>query len=546
MRHRLLAACLTIIVGAVPSRAQTFPTPGYFREMVVAPRPPQPLPDTTSFREYIVGGKLRLSLRDAMLLLLEHNTEVHIGRLAVSDAEYNVVRTFANFDPAVASSFNALRSTTPTDSQLQGAPTLSSLGQQLQSAYTQTFQTGTNLNIGVNAAKSSTNSIYYFLNPSIFGSLNFSLTQPLLQGNGRFVNRAPILIARRNLAQTTAQFEGQVSDSLYQLISAYWSVVQARESMRIAQKSQDLAQASYERDKHALELGALPPLDIYRSEAEVANRKVAVIQAQYQLKSVEDQFRRLLGADQDVDARALDLDLTESPEPSGELVRVDSKEAVATALARRPEVAALHEQIAANDMTIRLCRNGLLPKLSLTAQYQSNGQGGDQYNLAATPPALVSRGGLGDALSQIGGFKYSTYGFILSLNLPIRNHSAEASLGNAMVARRRSQYQMREQEEDIALQVATAVHQLEQARISLDATRVAYDLSRKSLEAEERKYQLGAQTIFFVLQAQTVLASAEAAVLQAEVSFQLARAAVDHATGMLLEHYQIQVQNIKS
>jgi outer membrane protein TolC len=514
--------------------------------MVFAPHPPEPLPDTQSFHDYIAGGKLRLSLRDALLLLLEHSTEVHVDRLAVSDAEYNVVRTLANFDPAVTSSFYAQRSTTPTTNQLQGAETLSSLGQQLQSAYSQTFQTGTNLNVSVNAGKSSTNSIYYFLNPAIFGSLNFGLTQPLLRGNGRFVNRAPILIARRNLAQTAAQFEGQVSDALYQMILAYWSVVQARENTRIAQKSQDLAQASYDRDKHALELGALPPLDIYRSEAEVANRKVAVIQAQYQLKYAEDQFRRLLGADQDADVRALDLDLSESPEPAGELARTDSKEAVATALAHRAEVAALREQIAANDMTIRLDRNGLLPNLSLGAQYQSNGEGGNQYNLDVTPPALVSRGGLGDALSQIGGFKYPTYGVTLSLNLPIRNHSAEANLGNALVARRRSQYQMRAQEEDIALQVATAVHQFEQARIALDATRTAYDLSRKSLEAEERKYQLGAQTIFFVLQAQTVLASAEAAVLQAEVNYQLARAAVDHATGMLLEHYQIQLQNVKS
>jgi outer membrane protein TolC len=182
----------------------------------------------------------------------------------------------------------------------------------------------------------------------------------------------------------------------------------------------------------------------------------------------------------------------------------------------------------------------------LSALYQSNGLGGNQYNTSVTPPVLISRGGLGDAFSQIGGFGYPAYGFTLSLNLPIKNHLAEANLGNAMVARRRSQYQAREQEEDITLQVATAVHQLEQARISLDASRVAFDLSRKSLEAEERKYQLGAQTIFFVLQAQTVLASAEGNVLQAEINYQLARAAVDHATGTLLDHYKIEVQKIKS
>jgi len=546
MRCKLLAACLTLGVWAATAGAQTFPTPGYFHEMVFAPHPPQPLPDSKDFHDYVVDGKLRLTLQDAVLLLLEHNTEVHIDRLALTDAEYNVVRAFANFDPAAISSFNANRAITPTYSQLQGAPTLSALNQLANLSYTQTFQTGTNFNVGLSANKASTNSIYYFLNPEIFATLNFSVTQPLLRGFGRFVNRAPILIARRNLAQSTAQFEGEVSDSLYQLVGVYWSVVQARENMRIAQKSQDLAQASYDRDKHALELGALPPLDIYRSEAEVANRKVAVIQAQYQLRSVEDQFRRLLGADQGADTRALDLDLVESPQPSGELVRVDTKEAVITALAHRPELEALRQQIAANEIAIKVDHNSLLPNLSLSALYQSNGQGGNQYDIAVTPPVLVSRGGLGDVFSQIGRFSYPAYGFTLTLNLPIKNHSAEANLGNAMVQRRRSQYQAREQEEEIALQVATAVHQLEQARVSLDASRVAYDLSRKSLEAEERKYQLGAQTIFFVLQAQTVLATAEAAVLQAEIGYQLARAAVDHATGTLLEHYKIEVQKIKS
>jgi outer membrane protein TolC len=546
MRCKLLAACLVLAAWVSPARAQTFPMPNYFHELIFSPQPPQPLPDTKSFRDYIVDGKLRLSLQDALLLLLEHNTEVHIDRLAVTDAEFNVVRAFANFDPAFTSSFNTDRSKYPTDSQLQGAPTLSDLEQQTTFGYTQMLQTGTNFNIGLSADKSSTNSIFYFLNPSIFANLNFGVTQPLLRGNGRFVNRAPILIARRNVAQSAAQFEGQVSDSLYQLVEFYWSVAQARENMKIAQKSQDLAQASYDRDKRALELGALPPLDIYRSEAEVANRKVAVIQSQYQLKSMEDQFRRLLGADQDADVRLLDLDLVENPEPSGELLQVDTKQAVATALAHRPELEALRQQMAANEIAIRLDRNNLLPSFSLSGLYQSYGIGGNQYNTSVTPPALISRGGLGDAFSQIGGFGYPAYGFTLSLNLPIKNHSAEANLGNALVSRRRSQYQAREQEEDITLQAATAVHQLEQARISLAATRVALDLSRKSLEAEERKYQLGAQTIFFVLQAQTVLASAEAAMLQAEVNYQLACAAVDHATGTLLDHYKIEVQKIKS
>lgn len=545
MRRHLFAACLILAACAAAAPAQTFPMPNYFREFVYAPKPPLQLPDPKTFRDYVVDGKLRLTLRDAMLVLLEHSSEVHIDRLAVSDAEFNVERAFANFDPMMVSSFSTQRSITPTDSQLQGATTLSDLTQTTAINYTQTVSTGANINIGFTADKSSTNSVYYFLNPSIAGFLNFSVTQPLLRGNTRFINRAPILIAQRNLKQTTAQFEGQVSDSLYSMVQAYWNVVQARESLRIAQKSQELAQASYDRDKHALELGALPPLDIYRSEAEVANRKVAVIQTQYMLKSAEEQFRRVLGADQDPDVRALDLDLVESPEPSGPIEQVDSKDAVATALAHRPEIEALRQQADANRIALRVDHNSLLPNLSLEGQYQSFGLGGNEYNIATTPPELVSTGGLGSAFSQIGAFSYPTYGFTLTLTLPIKNHQAEANLGNDMVQRRRVQYQERQAEEDITLQVATAIHQLDMARISLDASRNAYDLSRKSLDAEERKYQLGAETIFFVLQAQTVLASAEANVLQAEINYQMARAAVDHATGMLLSHYNVEVQKIK-
>jgi len=546
MRLKLVVVCLIFSAWVAPMRAQTFPLPGYFHELSASPRAPQPLPDTKTFRDYIVEGKLRLSLQDAMILLLEHNSAVHIDRLNVTDAEFNIERARAAFDPAFASTFNTQRSKSPTASQLQGAPTLSDLEQQTTFGYTQTLQTGTNFNISLSADKSSTNSIYYFLNPSILASLDFGVTQPLLRGNGRFVNRAPILIARRDLAQTEGQFEGQVSDSLYQLVGAYWNVVQARENMKIAQKSQDLAQASYDLDKRKLGLGALPPLDIYRSQAAVANRKVAAIQAQYQLKSAEDQFRYILGADQDAELAALELDLVENPEPSGELLQADTKDAVATALAHRPELEALRQQMAANDITIRLDHNSLLPSLNLSAVYDSNGLGGNQYNTLVTPPALISRGGLGDAFGQIGGFSYPTYGFTLSLNLPIKNHAAEANLGNAMVSRRRTQYQARLQEENITSQVAVAVHQLEQSRISLNASRVAVDLSRKSLEAEERKYQLGTETIYFVLQAQTDLASAEFAVLQAEINYQLACANVDHATGMLLSHYKIEVQKIKS
>jgi outer membrane protein TolC len=151
---------------------------------------------------------------------------------------------------------------------------------------------------------------------------------------------------------------------------------------------------------------------------------------------------------------------------------------------------------------------------------------------------------LGDSLNQTFGFGYPTYGFSLNLNIPIRNRSVQADLGNALVSRRRDLYTDRQLREQITLEVANAVHSLEQARLSLAASREALELSRKNLAAEQRKNELGSDTIFFVLEAQTEVAQAESSVLQSEVAYQLAVAAIQHATGKLLEPHHVLIQDL--
>ncbi len=526
------------------ARTQTFPTSSYFHQLrYQAPRP-QKLAEPTEFRAYVANGKLRLSVADAVRLALLNNTDVKVNRLPVEDAGYAVERAYQTFDPVATSSFSSTRSKSPSASQLEGAPTVSDLQQQTRVSYSQTFQTGTNYDVSFNANKFSTNSVYYFLNPSINANLSFSIAQPLLRGRGLFPNRAPIIIARRNLNQSEAVFEGQVNEFVGQVTSQYWAVIQARENLKVLQKSQELAEATYQQNKRALELGALPPLDIYRSEAEVAQRRVAAIQAEYQLKRAEDQFRLIIGANQDPYFRALDLDLVENADPSGELLAIDQNEALQEALSNRPEFAALKEQLAGSETSIKRAHNDLLPDLNLTGFYSSSGLGGNRFDTAVTPPALISRGGLGDALSQVYGFDFPRYGFSLTLNLPIKNRAAAADLGSALVARRRALYLTRQLEEGVTHEVSEAVHQLEQAKLSIAATRLASELARKNLEAEERKYVLGAQTIFFVLQAQTQLAQADVSLLQSQVNYQLAVSAVQQAAGKLLSHYQIQVDKI--
>jgi outer membrane protein TolC len=492
-----------------------------------------PLVPPQGLEDHVVNGKLVLSLDDSIRLALANNTDIHLDRYQIDLAEDNLQRVLTPFDPLLTSSYSDQRAKSPTSTQLQGASILNTLTQETQIGYSQTFQSGTNFQGLFVADKNSTNSSFNFLNPSIATTLQFTVTQPLLRNFGLFPNRAPILIAQRNLKQAHAAFLGEVSDIIQQIVGNYWNVVLARENLSVQQKSLDEAQKSYEHDKKALSLGALPPLDIYRSESQVALRRVGVIQAEYALKQAEDQFRQGIGADIDPATRVLDLEMTDRPEPLGELPNVDIPTALARAIANRPELEAAHQALAADELSVRLAHNSLKPDLELSGFYSGNGLAGNQAGVGNT--------GLGNTLSQSFRFTYPAYGATLSLSLPVRNHNAEANLADAVVSRRHDQYEERQSNQNITLDVTTAVHALEAAKLGMEAAKVAVDLAKETLHADERKYELGTEQIFFVLDAQTQLAQAELNLIQSQVNFQLAVTQVDHATGDLLEHHHVKV-----
>src|SRR2546430_577137 len=436
----LVVGVLISMIFGVAARAQEAPRLerllgiSTHQKSLPPPTPPQGLED------HVTNGKLVLSLDDTIRLALGNNTDIRLDRAQIDFAQNNLHRAKTAFDPLVTSSFSDNRAKSPTITQIQGAPVLDTLSQTTTLGFAKTFETGTNFQSSFSASKLSTNSSLSTLNPSIATDLQFTVTQPLLRKFGLFPNRAPILIAQRNLKQARASFQGQVNDIILRTVGNYWNVVFARESLVVQRKSFEEAQKSYDHDKKALALGALPPLDIYRSESQVASRRVGVIQAEYALKQAEDQFRQIIGADLDLATRVLDLELTDQPEPFGDLPNTDIATALARALANRPELEAARQQLAGDELSVRLAHNSLKPDLELSGLYSGNAVAGHEFN-TATPPQLISITGIGDSLGQSLHFTYPAYGASLTLSLPIKNHAAEASLADAVVSRRRDQYQ---------------------------------------------------------------------------------------------------------
>ncbi len=495
-------------------------------------------------QERVHDGKLFLHVKDFLALLLKNNTEINIARLDVLSSADQILGAKAPFDPSVTASFNNTRSLTAQSSQIGGAPELDFLSQTTQMNYQQLLESGQTVSVGFNASRASTNSEFNFLNPSISTSTFFLVTQPLWQGRTNLQFKAPLMIARTELLITSDQTEARIADMVAAAASQYWDAVQARDNIKVQQQAYDLAQKQYERDKLSLDLGALPSLDIFQSQSQLAQRKVAVIQAQYAYRDALDGLRRLIGADLNPDTRNIEIVLEDNP--VAEVAPVPpTEEAIGGALQKRPELSAVRRHQGVNDLNVRVARDSMVPRVDLQAFGGGNGLAGDQIPVTGplgTGPTTFASSGLGEALRQTFAFQSPTYGFGVNVTLPVRNSSATQGLADALVNRARDRYTERQIEQQVIQQVKLATSQIQSSAAQIEAAKTARDLAQKNVEAEQQKYELGGVTAFEVLDAQTRLATVESSLLQAYVGYQKTLIAYERAVWTLLDGLGIVVE----
>jgi len=490
--------------------------------------------DVEGIEAQITGEKLVLRVEDFVRLLLKNSTDIRLVQLDYYTAADAVLAANAPFDPNLLMSFAATRSQQPQSNLISGAGTLNSLTQSSQAGYGQVLGEGPTLTSSFNAVRTSTNSVFSNLNPSIFDSLNFALTQPLLQNRGNIQLRTPLLIARTQLVITSAQSAARIADTIAAATRQYWDAVGARDFIRVQQESLDLAQRAYEHDKLSLELGALSRLDIFQSESQVAQRRVSLIQAQYAYREILDSLRRLIGADLKPATRYMEMVLQDDPGIQSSLTVPPLQQAVAKAMDSRPELTAAGQRIAIDELNERAAQNALLPRIDLSVLGGASGLGGvpiaTSSGLLGVTPVLGAPSGLGESLGQIFSFKAPYYGLGITVGIPIRSSLAKANLADALVNRTRDRYTVRQIQQQIILEVKTATNEFELAREAVNAAITARDLARQNVNAEQQKYELGTITAFELLDAQTRLTQIENTVVTANVGYQKALISYQRAT----------------
>jgi outer membrane protein TolC len=242
---------------------------------------------------------------------------------------------------------------------------------------------------------------------------------------------------------------------------------------------------------------------------------------------------------------------------------------------KRPEIFQADLNLKNAEIEVKATRNSLLPALNLVGQYSATGLTGKTitqnqtqtgFEADTTSPVVAANGlpfdvgnpgppgvpafvgipvfsttttekrsGLGTALDSMIHADFPTYSAGLNLTLPIRNRSAQADSARAQLDKRQQVVQYRQLQNTIFVGVRNAQIALQQDRAQVAAAEKARILAQQTLDAEQKKYQLGSSTSYQVVLRSRDLTTAQGNELRAKINLIEASVNFDQAVGRTLD-----------
>jgi outer membrane protein len=526
--------------------------------------PPINVSNSGRIDSLIRAGTLYLSLNDAIALALENNIDVEVQRYSflINGSQVRSAEAGPNgsWDPTLTSNFNWQHSSSPSTNAVTSGGLAVNIndGRTRNFGIQQSFKTGGNLTLGFNNSTSRPNNPNTTFLPSYQSSLQLQGTQPLLQGFGLAFNTRNIRVAKNNLKMTDFQFEQTLNTTLASVIQQYWNLVSARMAVDVAQKTLDLNQTQLDNNNKQVEIGTMAPLDALQSRQSVETSRVNLIRAQGTLTQQETTLKNLLSRNGISSATLADLHIVPTDTitiPDVEPVQ-PIQDLEGTALDHRPEVAQQRLSLENSKINLTGTRNSMLPTLSLTGNVSNPTSGGPlnpSYSNPFAQPGDPNKGvnpefigGYGNILNHIFSSPNVNYSIGFTLNINLRNRAEQEAYIQQDLAYRQNELSLQKQINQIRVDVQNAQTAVTNARAQYQAAVVARDISRQVYEAEQQKYALGASTTYLVTQHLNDLTNAEQNLLTAQTAYAQAKLQLDQATGMILDHHNVQLDEAKN
>ena len=453
-----------------------------------------------------------LSLADCIQLALQNNLDIQIQRYNPRIAEFTLKGDFSGWDPTASFSANKKYNDLPGGFDSQTGTPLPSTEIEANN-YTPTLQgvlpTGTTYELtGTMSRQSirSTNSPPYWLAPSWVSDepgAGIILSQPLLKNFWIDKTRLQIKLDKASLRISQYAYVLQVMTTVTSVKSAYYTLLYNRGNVEANATALKLAQQLVAENVTRVRVGTLANLDEKQSESQAAASQAALQAAQQALVVQENTLKSLLTTNY------LDwADIT--PVPSEELMAIPEElnlqDSWRRAIAQRPELAEAKLNVEKQNVTLKYNRNQIFPELDVTGSY---GHNSDNTTFSGS-------------VNDLAQGTHSFYSYGVNVTVPLGNIGPRNAYKATKMTLKQVLLQLKQQEQNVLVQVDNDVGQVRSTLQQVDATRAARIYAEDALKAERTKLENGKSTSFIVLQLISTLTTARVNEVQALANYNIA------------------------
>ena len=491
------------------------------------------------------GSKiLSLSLREVVERTLQSNISIAVQDYQSRIKKEEIIEKKADFDHNIFGEFKARGTRRQLASTFANPNVTNNLSHLWQIGVHKKFVMGTEYEVTYEAQRDTTNSLFTGLNPQYSSELILTITQPLLKGFGIDTNKKDIYIANNNLDISDYEFRDKVIEIIAEAENVYWDLVFSIDNLKVKRQSIDRARELEERVKAQVKVGVLAPLDILQASSEVASREEAVLDAEKSIQDNEDKIKNIINIPFDsVDGvkaiRPLDRPKFIASQP------VDLAVSIKTAIEQRPDYQIKKKELDNKKILVKYNKNQTYPTLDLVGSFGLNGISGNAVDLVTfgSEAATQSKfgGNFGQGLQNMFDPDYRTWEMGFNVKYPLGNRAAKSRLSASRLEVSQLLLDIKDKERSIILEVREAARQINTDVKRVHAAKISRQLAEETLNAEEKKFEVGLSTSFQVLEFQTDLAEEQTKELEAIVDYNKSHIKLRKIIASTLDEYNIRL-----
>lgn len=489
---------------------------------------------------------VQLTLKDCIFKALEDNLDIAVQSFDPEISSFSITQQKEKYWPQLSFGYSNFNYNYLTNWAVQGTNYLDRTFR-YNVALRQEIITGGQLELSLLSSSSDTTRALTLVNPSYRGELSLNFTQPLLKGFGPKINNMEIIKAQNQLDISVTGLKSSLIQKVYEVEEAYWNLVYYIENLKVYELTLNQNLERLKKVKEAERIGVKSPLEVLRTEAEVANYENSVLLGQTQVVTYQDRLKGILNFPTDVE---VPQSIIPTDRPVLEKIDISFEEALRIAYSESPDIEKSQKEIENTKLDVSYQKNQLLPQLDLSAQLWFPGQSGDILVYKDNNPysgEVIDRiqGSRIDSFKDVFDFKYKNWYVTLNLTIPLDTVFSKSALAKAKLEEEKKLLEREKLEKDIYYSVLEAYKELANREKTIETATRYRELREKTLRAEEERYNLGLVGNEWLFEYQRQLANARVTEIKAIIDYKIAVAKLERVLGTNLKNKNIKFREYR-